>query len=116
MIMHVLGTLQVRAEHEIAWLDEEIEALGRLGEQVMAAHPDATAVEAALDALQAGTDGSLHLADLTRRYALASEVLSTAAEAVPPGSPVRAAVEAQLDLRLAHEVEIIGDFSLVGRS
>jgi hypothetical protein len=116
MIQHILSTLQVRVEHEIAWLHEEIEAVDALAGDVIAAHPDAVEVSAALDALRADRGGSYHYADLCRRYALASEVLSASSEAVPVDSPVRASVEAQLDLRLAHESEIIGDFSLVGRS
>jgi hypothetical protein len=116
MIQHILSTLQVRVEHEIAWLHEEIEAVDALADQVLGEHPDAVVVSAALDALRADRGGSYHYVDLCRRYALASEVLSASSDAVPAGSPVRAAVEAQLDLRLAHEAEIIGDFSLVGRS
>lgn len=116
MIDHILGTLAIRAEHEIAWLVEETEDLEGLGVQVVHALPAARRVEAALDALRATPLASLRLSDVTARYSLASEILSCAVEDVPVDADVRSAVEARLDARLSHEVEIIGEFQLVGRS
>ena len=117
MVQHILGTLARRSEHEIAWMIEETEAMAALGERVCAEASEAGAVQAALDALAAADASSLHLADVAARYSRAGEVLSCALEAVPAdGSELRAAVEAVLDLRLAHEVEIMGDFQLVGRT
>lgn len=120
MVQHILGTLARRAEHEIAWMVEETQAMAALGERVCEEAGAPAPVRAALDALAssgAAETGSLHLADVAARYSLAGEVLSCALEAVPSdGSELRAAVEAVLDLRLAHEVEIMGDFQLVGRT
>jgi len=74
-------------------------------------------VQQALDATAATESSSLHLGDVVHRYSLASEILSAAADVVPvDGAALRAAVEAQLDLRQAHEIEIMGEFQLVGRT
>jgi hypothetical protein len=116
MIDHILSTLAVRAEHEIAWLVEETEALEALGRRIVAEAPDATRVAAAVDALVAAPAGSLHLLDVAARYSLAGEILSCALEELPRDSELRASAEAQLDARLAHETAIIGEFQLVGRS
>jgi len=116
MIQHLLATLAIRADHEIAWSVEETQQLDALGESVIAAHPEATGVAGALAALRAARSDSLHLADVSDRYSLASEVLSRSVEEVPIGSPLRTAVERQLDIRLSHEMAVIGEFSLVGRT
>ena len=59
---------------------------------------------------------SLEYDAVAARYSLAGEILSCAFEEVPPDTPMRVAVEAQLDRRLAHEVEIMGEFELVART
>lgn len=116
MIDHILSTLAVRADHEIAWMVEEIGSLRELGHAIVAAHPDASEVTSALAAAEAVDDGSLHYEDVARRYSAASEILSCAYETAPTDSPLRAAIEAALDLRLKHEIEVIGEFELVGRT
>ena len=116
MIDHILGTLAVRADHEIAWMVEEIDLLAAMGDQVVAQEPGATRVGAALDALGRAPATSFHYDDVASRYALASEILSCALEEVPGDIPLRATVEALLDARLDHEVDIMGEFQLVGRT
>jgi hypothetical protein len=116
MMHHILGTLAVRAENEIAWLVEETNDLERFGLELVAALPEANAVKAAVAALQAAPSTSLHLSDVAQRYSLASEILSCALEETPEGSEMRLAADVHLDARLTHEVEIMGEFQLVGRS
>ncbi|HWE67053.1 MAG TPA: hypothetical protein VG298_10465 [Acidimicrobiales bacterium] len=116
MMHHILGTLAVRAEHEIAWLVEETTDLEVLGVQLVEARPDAAGVAAAVAALRANPAASLRLSDVAARYSLASEILSCALEVAPEGSALRRQAEARLDSRLEHEVSIIGEFQLVGRS
>jgi hypothetical protein len=116
MIQQILGTLAVRADHEIAYLVEEIAAAERLGAEIQAVLPEAVGVIAALHELRAIPSVSLHVPDLLPRYSAASELLSRAFDEVPANSPLRSRVEETLDLRLAHEVEVIGDFSLINRS
>ena len=116
MIDHILATVAVRVQREIAWMVEEADAIGALGEQIAGAEPAATGVAAALAALRAAPLSSLEYDDVAARYSLAGEVLSCAFEEVPTDSPLRPSVEAQLDTRLRHEVEIMGEFELVART
>jgi hypothetical protein len=116
MIDHILATVAVRVEHEIAWMVEEGDAIGALGDQIVTAEPQATGVATALAALRAAPLTSLHYDDVAARYSLAGEVLSCAFEDVPTDAPLRAALEAQLDQRMQHEVEIMGEFELVART
>ena len=115
MIDQILETLSRRAAHEIAWMVEEIAVLDQLGARVAAEVPGAAHTAAALDALRAMDGSRLDLACVSDRYSTASEVLSCAVEEVPAAHGLRGDVEAALDARLTHELEIIGDFQLVGR-
>ena len=76
MIDHVLSTIAVRAQHEVAWMVEETAALCRLGHDVLAAHPEANSVAAALAATESMDQGSLHYDDVAGRYSLASRIRS----------------------------------------
>ncbi|HEX6393855.1 MAG TPA: hypothetical protein VFZ97_10450 [Acidimicrobiales bacterium] len=116
MIDHILSTLAVRAQHEIAWMVEETKMLRRLGRDIVAAHPEASAVATALAEAEAQNQESLHYDDVARRYGLASEILSSAYEHTPNDSPLRPQIEEAFDHRLGHELEIIGQFQLVGRT
>jgi hypothetical protein len=119
MIDHILGTLAVRADHELGWMAEEMAAIESVGERVAAsALPGAAAVGEALAEFRSQRAGGLHAAEVTEDYNRASEVLSRSVEATfADESPLRAEVSALLDQRLAHETDVIGeDFQLVGRS
>jgi hypothetical protein len=115
MIDQVLETLSRRAANEIAWMVEEIAALDALGASVVGELPQAAKTAAALDALRAMDSSRLDLAGVSDRYSTASEILSCAFEEVPPDLALRGDVDAALDARLAHEIEVIGDFQLVDR-
>jgi hypothetical protein len=112
MVEHVLTTLAVRAEHEIAWMCEEVDQIEVVASSIL---PKTPLVTDALARLTEAPLASLHLKDVTERYALGSELLSCLLDAVPVTHPQRSEVEELLDIRLAHESAIIGDFSLVGR-
>jgi hypothetical protein len=106
----------VRAEHEIAWMTEEIAEIERVVSRVAAEAGSPPSVGSALDDLRASADGSLLSSDVTSRYALASEALSRAIEAtVATPGPLHDEVSALLDRRLEHETDVIGEFQLVGR-
>jgi len=64
MIDHILATVAVRVEHEIAWMVEEGDAIGALGDQIVTAEPQATGVATALAALRAAPLTSLHYDDV----------------------------------------------------
>jgi hypothetical protein len=116
MVDHILATLAVRAEHEIAWMTEEIDDISRVVDRV-ASSPDAPpSVREALDSLRSSCGESLLLSDVTAKYALASEALSRAIDAtVATHGPLHDEVSALLDRRLEHETDVIGEFQLVGR-
>jgi hypothetical protein len=116
MIDQVLETLNRRAANEIAWMVEETAALEALGARVVAELPHASKTEAALEAFRAVDGSQLDLASVSDRYSTASEILSCAIEEVPAELELRVRVEAALDARLGHEIEVIGEFQLVGRS
>jgi hypothetical protein len=116
MALHVLETIGVRVQHEIAWMCEEVDAAGELAAAIADELPAAGALTVALDRLHQAPLVSLHLDDVTARYALGSEVLSCLLEQVPPDHPRRSDVERLLGDRLAHEVAVMGEFALVGRS
>jgi hypothetical protein len=116
MVDHILGTLAVRAEHEIEWMLDEIDDISGVAGRVAASADTGPSVREALDALRSSTYGSRSLGDVTSRYALASEALSRAIEAtVATPGPLRDKVNALLDRRLEHETDVIGEFQLVGR-
>jgi hypothetical protein len=113
MIQQILRGTATRAAHEIAWMEEEIAAIRD------AAAPLAgdRAVGEALGALDALDGTSLHLADVQARYDRAGEVLSRTIEAAYAAADDAAVARARevLQLRSAHEMEIVGQLDLVGR-
>jgi hypothetical protein len=117
MIDHILSALAVRADHELGWIAEEMEAIQAVGERVAASDlPGAAPVADALTAFRAARSASLHAADVVEDYNRATEILSRAVEATSaqPGD-LRQQVLSLLEARLDHEVDVIGDFQLVGR-
>jgi hypothetical protein len=112
MIDHLLETFARRAEHEIAWMLEEIERIHALALQVARECPDAADVTEPLE----HELGSMHLNDVVEHYSVVSEALSRSVEAtLGTASPLERAAVELMHARLAHEQEVIGDFQLVGR-
>ncbi|MDT7693118.1 MAG: hypothetical protein QOI75_2485 [Pseudonocardiales bacterium] len=117
MIDSILGSVIMRSDDEVAWLREEITAIERAGDAVLADGADETGqVAAALAVLRANRATSYRLPDLHAEYNLAGEVLSRAVEAGSrAGGRLRRTVEEVLEERLRREVLIRGEFSLAGR-
>lgn len=117
MIDSILGSVIMRSDDEVAWLREEIAAIERAGDAVLADGADGTGqVAAALATLRANRATSYRLPDLHAEYNLAGEVLSRAVEAGSrAGGRLRRTVEEVLEERLRREVLIRGEFSLAGR-
>jgi hypothetical protein len=112
MIDHILETLAQRAEHEIAWMLEEIDQIRDLAQRVANTQPDAAGVTEPLEHELA----SMHLSDVVEHYSVVSEALSRALEAtLGTSSGLEATAVDLMRARLAHEQEVIGDFRLVGR-
>jgi hypothetical protein len=119
MLENVLRNTATRAAHEIAWMREETAALEAFARDVVGAAPDgAGPVGAALVALDAGPLDSVHLADVVEVYSLAGEAFSCALEvAVAGGQPDLAGrAAALLDARSQRELEIMGEWAMVGRA
>lgn len=116
MIDHVLSTIGVRAEHEIAWMTDDIAAIERLTLRVERESPGVQPVTAALAAFQRGRTGSLRASDVIADFDLASEVLSTILEAGDRvSSEVAEEARSLLRRRVDHGVQVAGDFRLVAR-
>jgi hypothetical protein len=117
MIDHILSTLMVRADHELGWMVEEMNAVQAVATRVAeSALPGAAHVADALTEFVSARSGSANAADVTDDYNRASEVLSRAVEATSAETgELRESVLALLAGRLAHEERVIGDFQLVGR-
>ena len=118
MVDHILGTLAVRADHEVGWMVEEMAAIEAVAQPVAdSGLPGAGAVADALVAFRSGRAAGHSTAEITDAYNAATEVLSRCIEATfAAGGELRDAVLGVLDQRLAHETDVIGpDFQLVGR-
>jgi len=117
MMENVLRNCATRAAHEIAWMRDETAAMVGYAERVAASPAADAGVAAALDAYRAGRSESLHLDDVCATYSLASSCLSAAVEAaMQAGDPdLEAAGRALLDQRVATELQIMGEWSMVGR-
>ena len=118
MLDQVLVTIGRRADHEIAWMHEEMDAIEAAAAELVRAEAGADAVAGALEEYRSARTAGLHLADVTDDYNRASEVLSRAVEFVmAAGGAHKDRIIGLLSARLDHEVEIMGtDFSLVGRA
>jgi hypothetical protein len=117
MMENVLRNCAERAAHEIAWMHEETATMLAFAERVAASPATTPQVEGAIAAFRAGASSSLHLDDVSATYSLAGECLSTALEAaLAADDELHCAGRAVLELRLAHEQEIMGEWTMVGRS
>ena len=118
MLENVLKMLAVRAEHEISWMHEEVDAIeATVGELVN--RLDDNGIRGAMAALTATKQdsGGLELSDVSRVYSAAGELLSVALETAL-GSDDTEAVARLRQLvkdRSAHEMAIVGEYIAVGR-
>lgn len=120
MLEGVLRNMAVRAAHEIAWMEEEREAIGAYAARVAAQTGGGDAGGGDLrPALEAATPpASLHLDDVVAAYERASEALSCAIEASLKAGDASLTGEgtALLETRLAGEREILAGWGdLAGR-
>lgn len=117
MLENVLRNCAMRAAHEIAWMCEETSAMIEYAERVAASNAATGAVVSALGRFDDGRSDSLHLDDVSATYSIAGECLSVALEAALAGGDdsLAASGRALLEARLAHELEIMGEWTMVGR-
>lgn len=117
MVETVLRNTAVRAAHEVAWMREETAEIERYANAVADQVPAAEPLRAALASLAAAPRDSLHLDDVVEAYCRAGNALSAALEtavaAALPGLVHRG--EEILDVRAAHETEVMAGWSPTGR-
>ena len=118
MAIAVLQGASRRSANELAWMQEESDAIEAVAKETVADLPDFTAVNDALKAYEDGKTDSRALADAQASYERASELLSCVTEAVyEDGDPARiAAVGRLFDQRMANENTVTGVFLAAGRT
>ena len=118
MALAVLKTAAMRSGSELAWMQEERDAIEQTARQMLDSFPDATALRQALQTYTDGLTNSLYLADAQADYARASEVLSCAVEAAYESGDAEqiAAVIGLMDQRHAHQQAVTGVFMAAGRA
>lgn len=117
MMENVLRNCATRAAHEIAWMREETDDMVAFAERVAASTIATESVITALGAYTSQRSDSLHLDDMSRTYSLAGECLSVSLEAALAAGDdeLTDAGRALLEQRLTHEMEIMGEWTMVGR-
>ncbi|MFZ3270022.1 MAG: hypothetical protein WA622_12275 [Mycobacterium sp.] len=117
MIDSVLQNVGARCDHEVAWMRDEIAEIEDVARDVIDAGVDTgSRVSDALTRLRTHRSPSDHTSDVQAEYDLAGEVLSRALEAaLPCAGDLRDRVRSVLEHRLRREVEIRGDFTVIGR-
>lgn len=117
MLENILRNAAERAAHEIAWMRDETASMEAFAREALVAMPEAPGVVGALAALDAGPRSSLHLADVAAVYSLAGESMSCALEAAFAGghSELSARAASLLAARSEHEVQVMGQWGMVGR-
>jgi hypothetical protein len=118
MAIAVLKTTAARSGSELAWMQEERDAIEQAARGLLDAMPDATALRDALTTYTDGVTNSLYLDDAQADYARASEVLSCAIEAAYASGNAEhiATVIGLMDQRHAHQQEVTGQFMAAGRA
>lgn len=114
----ILGSVARRCDHEIAWMREEMAQTAELARELIDAGEDRDgAIAEALAEVAADTARSDHMPDVQADYSRASELLSRCLEVtVTLDGPLHERGEAAIRERLAREVEIRGDFVLIGQA
>jgi hypothetical protein len=117
MMENVLRNAATRAAHEIAWMLEESERMLAYATEVVSALPESAATAAAVEAAGGGKPATYHLQDVVDSYSRASEAFSCALEAAVAGPDPDLAARgvAILEDRTATELEIKGEWSMIGR-
>jgi len=117
MLENVLRNCAERAAHEIAWMRSESDAMVAYARDVASTVGSTAAIDAALADYDKGDNVSLELDAVSDAYGRAGECLSTALERVFAigHTELHLRGRAILDVRLAHEDAIKGEWAFVGR-
>ena len=118
MAISVLQTTAVRCGNELAWMQEERDAIEEAAGRLLNELPHATALSEALATYVSARSGSLYLDEAQADYARASEVLSCAIEAAYASGDAEhiATVGRLIDQRHANQQTVTGQFMALGRT
>lgn len=118
MALSVLQTAAARAGSELAWMQEERDAIEQTARELLDALPDAEPLREALQTYTDGLTNSLYAKDAQEDYARASEVLSCAIEAAYESGDAHhiAAVGRLMDQRHENQQSVTGQFMAAGRA
>ena len=118
MAITVLQTTAVRSGSELAWMQEERDAIEDSARQMLDSLPNASRLSAALDEYTSNKTNSLYLDEAQADYARASEVLSCAIEAAYESGDAGhiAVVDRLMDQRHANQQAVTGQFMAAGRT
>ena len=118
MAMAVLATTAMRSGNELAWMQEERDAIEETAVRLLEALPEAEPLQEAMQAYRDEMTGSTYLKDAQADYARASEVLSCAIEAAYESgdSDHIDAVMRLMDQRHANQQAVTGQFMAAGRT
>ncbi|CAN5771010.1 hypothetical protein BH18ACT2_BH18ACT2_24740 [soil metagenome] len=121
MLENVLRNCAARAAHEVAWMHEEGTAMIDFVERVATSPLGTPELDGALATYDSSRSDSRHLDDACATYDLAGRAFCVAVDAVMAGEgeladDLHRAGREVLELRLAHENEIMGEWAFVGRA
>ncbi|MGH9271705.1 MAG: hypothetical protein ACRDZ2_10580 [Ilumatobacteraceae bacterium] len=121
MMENVLRNCAARAAHEVAWMHEEGAAMIAFATRVQASPLSTPEVDTTIAAHAAGASDSRHVDEACATYDLAGRAFGAALEAVMAGEgdladQLHREGRAVLDVRLANERQIMGEWAFVGRA
>jgi hypothetical protein len=117
MMISMLDMAAVRADHEIAWMLQEADAIGAALSAAAVGADLPAPVRDALDALELSRPADMTYPEVQRHYALASEALARVADHAHAGDErLRSLAWSLLEGRVDHELATIGAYVAVGRS
>ena len=122
MMENVLRNCAARAAHEVAWMHEEGGGDDRLRQRAWQSSPLSTPERRRRRGRpRRGASDSRHLDDVCATYDLAGRAFGAALEAVMAGDgdladELHREGRAVLEVRLAHEHQIMGEWAFVGRA
>ncbi len=116
MLENVLLNTATRSAHEIAWMIDEAGTMISFARDVGTAHPGSAELDQALSACGSAAS-SLHLHDVVHHYNSAGDALSCAIETAMAAGDHDRTMRAtdMLEARVTRELQITGEWGMVGR-
>jgi hypothetical protein len=118
MIDSILNAIEVRAGNEISWMLDEITEIEDFAERTLSTIAEGgEPIRDALRTLRSQRHPSLQTDDVAAEYDLASRLFSLCLEnSLEAGGELRADGDRLMGARIKREIQILGEFSLAGRT